>query len=382
MKVGFVGWRGMVGSVLMDRMSRLGDLDGIHPSFFSTSQAGLEVSISGLKDKLILEDATEISRLSDQDIIVTCQGSEYTRKTYDKLREMGWNGYWIDAASELRMKSGVIIALDPVNGKAIEEGLSKGIKTFVGGNCTVSLMLLAMQGLLQEGKVEWISSMTYQAASGAGANCMQELASQMGVIGESWRNDLSAIETEEIIRKKMLDKNFPTSANGSVLAGGLIPWIDADLGNGQSREEWKGQAEAAKILNDEQIKVDGICVRIGTFRCHAQALVFKLNSRLSVEEVENMLRSGNEWVKIIKNIKGDSVKELSPVEVSGGLSIPVGRLRKLSFNENIYTGFTLGDQLLWGAAEPLRRVLKIILGKAGSLAKQNKLRRHQYDQLQ
>ncbi|MDP8170642.1 aspartate-semialdehyde dehydrogenase [Pasteurella skyensis] len=362
--VGFVGWRGMVGSVLMDRMEQEGDFAHLNPVFFTTSQAGQQAPVFGSKDAGLLKNAFDIEELKKLDIILTCQGGDYTSEVYPKLRATGWNGYWIDAASTLRMKDDSIIVLDPVNQKVIDEGLKKGVKTFVGGNCTVSLMLMALGGLFEKDLVEWVSVATYQAASGAGAKNMRELLTQMGelknVVSDELDNPASAIlDIERKVTARMQQDSFPTENFGAPLGGSLIPWIDALLDNGQTKEEWKGYVETNKILglSDDPIAIDGLCVRIGALRCHSQAFTIKMKKDLPLAEIEQILASHNEWVKVIPNEKEATLKELTPAKVTGTLSVPVGRLRKLNMGGEYLSAFTVGDQLLWGAAEPVRRVL-------------------------
>jgi aspartate-semialdehyde dehydrogenase len=366
-KVGLVGWRGMVGSVLLERMQQQSDFALIDTTFFTTSQAGqLGPGIAG--DAKPLLDASDISELAKMDIIVTCQGGDYTNAVYPKLRELGWDGYWIDAASALRMSEDSIIVLDPVNKDVIEQGLEQGVKTFVGGNCTVSLMLLALGGLFEQDLIEWVSPMTYQAASGAGARNMKELIAQMGAIHASVAdkidNPSSAIlEIDKIVSETMASKDLPQDQFGVPLAGSLIPWIDVPMPSGQSKEEWKAQVEANKILSSSKqpVPIDGLCVRIGAMRCHSQAMTIKLREDISVEKIEEILASHNEWVKVIPNEREISATDLTPVKVTGTLSIPVGRIRKLAMGPKYISAFTVGDQLLWGAAEPLRRMLRIIV---------------------
>ena len=369
MKVGFVGWRGMVGSVLMQRMREENDFAHIPEAyFFTTSNPGGAAPDFGQAAKTLL-DANNIAELAKMDIIVTCQGGDYTKAVFEPLRQSGWNGYWIDAASTLRMKDDAIIVLDPVNRNVIDAGLKNGVKNYVGGNCTVSLMLMALGGLFQNGLVEWATSMTYQAASGAGAKNMRELIAGMGAVHSQVATELadpaSAILT---IDRKVSDflraDSYPKENFGVPLAGSLIPWIDADLGNGQSKEEWKGGVETNKILgrSDNPTVIDGLCVRIGSMRCHSQALTLKLKKDLPVSEIEAILAGANDWVKVIPNEKEASIHELTPAKVTGTLSVPVGRIRKLEMGGEYISAFTVGDQLLWGAAEPLRRVLRIILG--------------------
>lgn len=363
--VGFVGWRGMVGSVLMQRMVEEHDFDYINPVFFSTSQAGQAAPTFGGKTGT-LQSADNIDALKALDIIVTCQGGDYTSEIYKKLRAIGWQGYWIDAASTLRMEDDAIIVLDPVNKANIHAALDKGIKTFVGGNCTVSLMLMSLGGLFAENLVDWISVSTYQAASGGGARHMRELLTQMGMLNAEVAKELqdpnsSILDIERKVTQKMRDGSLPTDNFGVPLAGSLIPWIDKALDNGQSREEWKGQAETNKILGtSEIIPVDGLCVRIGALRCHSQSFTIKLKKDISVPEVEKLLAAHNDWVKVVPNDRELSMRELTPAAVTGTLTTPVGRLRKLNMGKDYLSAFTVGDQLLWGAAEPLRRMLRIL----------------------
>jgi aspartate-semialdehyde dehydrogenase len=366
-RVGLVGWRGMVGSVLMQRMQQERDFDHIDPVFFTTSQVGGKGPAIG-KDVAVLKDARELKELKALEIIISCQGGDYTNEIFPKLRAEGWGGYWIDAASALRMQRDAVIILDPVNRDVIHAALKQGGKNFIGGNCTVSLMLMGMHGLFKARLVDWVTAMTYQAASGAGAQNMRELLSQMGhaygVVKPLLDDPVSSILE---IDRKMSDAQrsdaFPTEHFGVPLAGSLIPWIDKDLGNGQSKEEWKAQAEGNKILGRESnpIPIDGVCVRIGAMRCHSQALTIKLNRDLPIEEVERTLAAANQWVKVIPNRKEPSILELTPAAVTGTLAVPIGRLRKLPMGGEYLTAFTVGDQLLWGAAEPLRRMLRILL---------------------
>ncbi|AUL75200.1 aspartate-semialdehyde dehydrogenase [Pseudoalteromonas sp. 13-15] len=366
-KVGLVGWRGMVGSVLLERMEKQNDFANIDTTFFTTSQAGqLGPDLAG--DAKPLLDASDVSELARMDIIVTCQGGDYTKAVYPKLRESGWDGYWIDAASALRMSDDSIIVLDPVNKDVITQGLEQGVKTFVGGNCTVSLMLLALGGLFEKDLIEWVSPMTYQAASGAGARNMKELISQMGAIHSSVAQQLdnpssAILEIDKIVSEKMASSDLPQDQFGVPLAGSLIPWIDVPMPSGQSKEEWKAQVEANKILGSTQqpVPIDGLCVRIGAMRCHSQAMTIKLREDISVEKIEEILASHNEWVKVIPNERDITSTDLTPVKVTGTLSIPVGRIRKLAMGPKYISAFTVGDQLLWGAAEPLRRMLRIIV---------------------
>lgn len=366
-RVGLVGWRGMVGSVLMQRMQEERDFDHIEPVFFSTSQAGSPAPDFG-KEAPPLQDATDIERLRQMDIIISCQGSDYTKQVHPTLRKAGWNGYWIDAASALRMNDDAIIVLDPVNYPAIKDGLSRGIKDFIGGNCTVSLMLMALGGLFKAGLVEWMTAMTYQAASGAGAQNMRELLLQMGAArdaaGELLTDPASSIiDIDRQVIAAQRSAAFPVQHFGVPLAGSLIPWIDKQLPNGQSREEWKAQAETNKIIgrSGRPIPVDGICVRIGAMRCHSQALTIKLNKDVPLADIEAMLDAHNPWSKVVPNEKEATVRELTPTAVTGTLKVPVGRLRKLNMGSQYLSAFTVGDQLLWGAAEPLRRMLRILL---------------------
>ena len=366
-KVGLIGWRGMVGSVLMQRMQAERDFDLIDPVFFSTSQAGGKGPAIG-RDTPAVRDARVVDELAAMDILVSCQGGDYTNEIYPKLRAAGWNGYWIDAASALRMEKDAVIILDPVNMDVIKDALATGVKNYIGGNCTVSLMLMAMAGLFKAGLVEWMTAMTYQAASGAGAQNMRELVQQMGAVHDSARrlldNPASAIlDLDKTVADTLRRKDFPAENFGYPLAGSLLPWIDKDLGNGQSREEWKGMAETNKILGrgNNPVPVDGICVRIGAMRCHSQALTVKLTRDVPLPEIENLLASANDWVKVVPNQRDASLKALTPAAVTGTLSVPVGRLRKLPMGGEYLAAFTVGDQLLWGAAEPLRRMLRILL---------------------
>jgi aspartate-semialdehyde dehydrogenase len=369
-KVGLVGWRGMVGSVLLERMQQEKDFANIDTTFFTTSQAGqLGPDIAGTAKPLL--DATSIDELAKMDIVITCQGGDYTKAVYPQLRESGWNGYWIDAASALRMSDDSIIVLDPVNKDVIEQGLEQGVKTYVGGNCTVSLMLLALGGLFEHDLIEWVSPMTYQAASGAGARNMKELIAQMGSIHASVADKLAdpqaaILEIDKLVTEQIASSDLPQDQFGVPLAGSLIPWIDVPMPSGQSKEEWKAQVEANKILGSSKqpIPVDGLCVRIGAMRCHSQAMTIKLREDISVEKVEEILASHNEWVKVIPNERDITATDLTPVKVTGTLDIPIGRIRKLSMGPEYISAFTVGDQLLWGAAEPLRRMLGIIVAKS------------------
>jgi len=364
-RVGIIGWRGMVGSVLMDRMLSEGDFTRktMEPLLFSTSQAGQKAPDFG-RDLPPLADAFDLEVLKQQDIIVTCQGGSYTEKIYPELKKSGWKGYWIDAASTLRMKDDSIIILDPVNRGVIDKALHSGITTFAGGNCTVSLMLMSMGGLFREKMVEWMTSMTYQAASGAGAMNMKELISQMGVLGQTGSGMLhpssAILELDRKITDTLRSESFPTQEFGAPLAGSLIPWIDKAMDNGMTKEEWKGYAETNKILmNDPAVPIDGLCVRIGAMRCHSQALTIKLTKDFPLDEIEDVLKSSTDWVKFIPNTKEETLKGLTPAAVSGTLTVPVGRVRKLNMGGEYMTAFTVGDQLLWGAAEPVRRMLNI-----------------------
>ncbi|WP_462160005.1 aspartate-semialdehyde dehydrogenase [Pseudoalteromonas sp. GB56] len=366
-KVGLIGWRGMVGSVLLERMQQENDFAHIDVTFFTTSQAGqLGPDIAGEAKPLL--NAFDIESLAQMDIVITCQGGDYTNEVYQPLRDSGWQGYWIDAASALRMKDDSIIVLDPVNKDVIEQGLEQGVKTFVGGNCTVSLMLLALGGLFEQDLIEWVSPMTYQAASGAGARNMKELLVQMGELNHEVADEVTdpssaILDIDKKVATKMKDGSLSCDQFGVPLAGSLIPWIDVPMPSGQSKEEWKAQVEANKIMGSSKqpIPIDGLCVRVGMMRCHAQALTIKLREDISVEKIEQILASHNEWVDVIVNERGASSQELTPVNVAGTLRIPIGRIRKLSMGPKYISAFTVGDQLLWGAAEPLRRMLRIIV---------------------
>lgn len=363
--VGLVGWRGMVGSVLMQRMQEEGDFDHIEPVFFSTSNAGGKAPAMA-KNETALKDANSIDELKKCDIIITCQGGDYTNEIFPKLRAAGWDGYWIDAASALRMNDDAVIVLDPVNLHVIKDALGRGIKNYIGGNCTNSILLMGVNGLFKEGLVEWVSSMTYQAASGGGANHMRELLKGMGVIHAAVADELAtpASAILDIDRKvaHTIRNDVPTEFFPAPLAGGLIPWIDKQLDNGQSKEEWKGQAEVNKILgNTRTIPVDGLCVRIGAMRCHSLALTLKLKKDVPLGQIEEIIRSGNQWVKWVPNERSLTEKELTPASITGTLQIGVGRVRKLNMGPEYLSAFVIGDQLLWGAAEPLRRMLRILL---------------------
>lgn len=368
-RVGFVGWRGMVGSVLMDRMGAERDFDRIpEPVFFSTSQAGQPGPEVG-RSTPPLQDAQDLDVLRTMDAVISCQGGDYTKAVYGPLRQTGWKGYWIDAASALRLEPDAVIVLDPVNREVIDRAVDRGIKAYIGGNCTVSLMLMAMGGLFRAGLVEWMSAMTYQAASGAGARNMRELLQQMGCLHVAAAALLSdpasaILDIDRAVTTAMSAETFPTAEFGVPLAGSLIPWIDRRMDNGQSREEWKGGAETNKILDQESqpVPIDGICVRVGAMRCHSQALTIKLRRRVPIQEVESILGSANDWVRIVPNEREGSIRELTPAAVTGRLEVPVGRLRTLAMGPEYLGAFTVGDQLLWGAAEPLRRVLRILQG--------------------
>jgi aspartate-semialdehyde dehydrogenase len=370
--VGLVGWRGMVGSVLMQRMQDEGDFAHIEPVFFTTSNPG-GAAPAMAKNETTLKSATDIAELSKCEVIISCQGGDYTSEVFPKLRASGWNGYWIDAASTLRMNDDAVIVLDPVNLGVIKNALTRGVKNYVGGNCTVSCMLMGLGGLFQHNLVDWMTSMTYQAASGGGAQHMRELLTQFGTINSSVKplldNPASAILE---IDRTVLATQHGMSADetkqfGVPLAGNLIPWIDKDLGNGQSKEEWKAGAETNKILGrgtafgSAEIPVDGLCVRIGAMRCHSQALTIKLKKDVPLDEINDIIASNNQWVKVVPNNREASMRDLSPAAVTGSLTIPVGRLRKMSMGGEYLSAFTVGDQLLWGAAEPLRRMLRIVL---------------------
>lgn len=366
MKVGIVGWRGMVGSVLMQRMQEENDLAGLEPVFFSTSQAGQNAPMGAGT----LKSADDVTELGQLDVIITCQGGDYTKAVHPRLREAGWNGYWIDAASALRMEDDAVIILDPVNRDVINAALARGVKDFIGGNCTVSLMLMAIGGLFRAGLVEWVSSMTYQAASGAGAPNMRELLCQMGILEGSVADLLNdpgsaILDIDRQVTEALRSDRLPVGEFGYPLAGSLLPWIDREVEDGQSREEWKGYAETNKILGNAQpVPIDGICVRVGTMRCHSQALTMRLNKDLPIEEIEALIDKDNDWVKLVPNSKAASLAELTPTAVSGTLAIPVGRVRKMKMGPQYVAAFTCGDQLLWGAAEPLRRMLRILLERA------------------
>jgi aspartate-semialdehyde dehydrogenase len=367
MQVGIIGWRGMVGSVLVQRMREERDFDLIDPVFFSTSQAGAVGPAIGSRTTTV-KDAKNIADLSAMDVLISCQGGEYTAEIHPALRKTGWKGYWIDAARQLRMADDAVIILDPVNRAVIDRALDRGLKDFIGGNCTVSLMLMAMDGLFRADLVEWMTSMTYQAASGGGAKHMRELLLQMGlehasVAGLLADPNSSILDIDREVITTQRSASLPVENFTFPLAGSLLPWIDADLGNGQSREEWKAQAEGNKILgrSSNPIPIDGICIRIGSMRCHSQALTVKLRHDVPLGEIEGLLASANQWVRVVPNEKNASLRDLTPTAVSGTLTVPIGRLKKLSMGGEYLQAFTVGDQLLWGAAEPLRRMLRIIL---------------------
>ena len=368
LKVGFVGWRGMVGSVLMERMVAEGDFAAISPTFFTTSNVGGQGPAVG-HDIAVLEDAKNIDALAAMDVIVSCQGGDYTKQVFEPLRASGWQGYWIDAASSLRMADDAIIVLDPVNLSVIEQGLDQGVKNFIGGNCTVSLMLMAIGGLFKADLVEWVSAMTYQAASGAGAKNMRELITQMGVVRDSVASDLAdpasaILSIDKKVAAAMRADDFPTAEFGAPLAGSLLPFIDTQLDNGQSREEWKGMAETNKLLGlSSALPIDGTCVRIGAMRCHSQALTIKLKQTVAMPTIESLIADANDWVQLVPNEREQTLKSLTPTAVTGTLEVPVGRLRTMNMGEQYLNAFTVGDQLLWGAAEPLRRMLNIIVSR-------------------
>ncbi|MDH3309953.1 MAG: aspartate-semialdehyde dehydrogenase [Gammaproteobacteria bacterium] len=375
-RVGLVGWRGMVGSVLMGRMQAEKDFDHIEPVFFSTSNVGGQ-GPTIVKDVPPLKDARSLDELKTMEIIITCQGGEYTSEIFPKLRAAGWKGYWIDASSSLRMNKDAIIILDPVNADVIQDGIRDGVMNYIGGNCTVSLMLMALGGLFKADLIEWMTSMTYQAASGAGANNMRELVKQMGSIHASVKDKLdnpasAILDIDRAVADHIRSENYPKNYFGVALAGSIIPYIDKQLESGQSKEEWKGQAETNKILrrSERPVPIDGICVRVGAMRCHSQAFTIKLKKDVPLDEIHAMLAAHNDWVKVIPNERERSMRELTPAAVTGTLTVPVGRLRRLNMGSQYLGAFTVGDQLLWGAAEPLRRMLRILLeasitGKSG-----------------
>ena len=376
MRVGFVGWRGMVGSVLMERMAAERDFDLIESVFFSTSSVGGAAPNVPKRaaDAARLLDGNDIAALKRCDVIVTCQGGDYSNAVHPKLRAAGWGGYWIDAASALRMKDDAVLILDPVNMPVIRQALARGVKDYIGGNCTVSLMMLALDGLLKADLVEWVSAMTYQAASGAGAPNMRELIAQMGYVHAAVRDLLSdpgsaILDIDRGVTQALRSKGLPNQNFGVPLAGSLITWIADDLGDGVSKEEWKGGAECNKILGRPpmgqpgSVIVEGLCIRVGAMRCHSQALTIKLKKDLPLSEIERLLAGGNRWVRVIPNTRDASIAELSPARVSGTMGIPIGRLRKMAMGPEYLSAFTVGDQLLWGAAEPLRRMLRIVLNR-------------------
>jgi aspartate-semialdehyde dehydrogenase len=367
LRVGIVGWRGMVGSVLVQRMREEKDFDLIEPVFFSASRPGSKGPSIG-RDTGPVGDANSIEDLAKLPVVISCQGGDYTNDMHPKLRRAGWKGYWIDAASALRMKDDAVIVLDPVNMPVIESAVGRGVRDYIGGNCTVSLMMMGLDGLFKHDLVEWMTCMTYQAASGGGAAAMRELAAQMAHLGDKSRKLLadpatSALEIDANVTESLRNGGMPKENFGYPLAASLLPWVDKDMGNGQSREEWKGQAETNKILgrSERPIPVDGICVRVGAMRCHSQALTIKLTKNVPLDEVEGMIAEANDWVKVVPNRREETLAELTPAAVSGKLSVPVGRLRKMPMGGEYLSAFTVGDQLLWGAAEPLRRVLRILM---------------------
>lgn len=375
-KVGLVGWRGMVGSVLMQRMEDEGDFASIDPVYFSTSNAGGKAPVLGGKEvSLPLQDAMNIEALAACDIVITCQGGDYTKEVFPKLRASGWNGHWIDAASALRMADDAVIILDPVNRDVIDAALAKGGRNWIGGNCTVSLMLMGLGGLLRHDLVEWISAMTYQAASGAGAQNMRDLLSQMGALRDAVADELAdsrsaILDIDRKVAQTMRSADFPVqNFRGVPLAGSLIPWIDVPVEHGQSKEEWKGGAECNKILGRPpfrsagSVPIDGLCVRVGAMRCHSQALTIKLKKDVPLDEISDIIAGANDWVKVVPNEREATERELTPAAVTGTLSIPVGRLHKMAMGPEYLGAFTVGDQLLWGAAEPLRRMLGILLSR-------------------
>ena len=383
-EVGIIGWRGMVGSVLLDRMRAERDFDVVEPVFFSTSQAGgapPSIGRAALDPTRRVQDAHDIEALAQLPMLISTQGGDYTTAMHGKLRKAGWQGYWIDAASTLRMEESAVIVLDPVNLKVMQSAREQGIKDFIGGNCTVSLMLMAVGGLLRAGMVEWITAMTYQSASGAGAQNMRELLAQMGALDAAaapllqdagaaqagaGQPAVTILDIDRKISETLRSASFPTEHFGVPLAASLIPWIDKDLGNGQSREEWKAGAESNKIMGTEKkpVPVEGICVRVSAMRCHSQALTIKLTDDIPLSKIEATIAGGNSWVRVIANDRESSMRELSPAAVSGQLTVPIGRLRKLAMGGEYLSAFTVGDQLLWGAAEPLRRTMRFLLPHA------------------
>jgi aspartate-semialdehyde dehydrogenase len=383
-QVGIIGWRGMVGSVLIERMRAERDFDLIEPTFFSTSQAGSKGPAIG-RDAAPVADARDLKALAANEILISCQGSDYTTEIYPKLRAAGWNGYWIDAAKTLRMNDDAVIVLDPVNLRVIQNALSKGVRNYIGGNCTVSCMLMGLHGLFQHDLVEWMTCMTYQAASGGGAQHMRELLKQFGLISAEVKTLLAdpasaILEIDRRVLAKQNDGTLPMENFGGVpLAGNLIPWIDKDMGNGMSLEEWKGGAETNKILGRgpsfgaPATPIDSVCVRVGAMRCHSQALTIKLKKDVPLAEIERLLASANEWVRVVPNDREHSMRDLTPAAVTGKLQIAVGRLRKLAMGGEYLSAFTVGDQLLWGAAEPLRRMLRILV-ESGAVSSRNPAR--------
>jgi aspartate-semialdehyde dehydrogenase len=372
MKLGLVGWRGMVGSVLVQRMLEEGDFAHAQTTLFSTSQAGRAApALPGAQP--LLADANDLNALAAMEVVISCQGGDYTNDVHPRLRAAGWSGYWIDAASALRMKDHAVIILDPVNRELIDRALASGVRDYIGGNCTVSLMLMALGGLFREGLVEWATAMTYQAASGAGAQNMRELLAQMGAAHASVRSlladpDSNILDIDRAVAATLRGPELPVEHFGHALAGSLLPWIDKDLGDGQSREEWKGMAECNRILGreDRPVPVDGVCVRVGAMRCHSQALTIRLARDLPLPEIERLLAGANDWVEVVPNRREESLARLTPAAVTGSLRVPVGRLRKLPMGGEYLAAFTVGDQLLWGAAEPLRRMLRILVERAAA----------------
>ncbi len=369
LKVGIAGWRGMVGSVLLERMKAENDFNLIEPMFFSTTQAGHNGPKIGNETHPVF-DAHDLHRLSGMDVLLSCQGGDYTRDVHPRLRKNGWRGYWIDAASTLRMTDHSVIVLDPVNRSVIDQALQDGVLDFIGGNCTVSLMLMALGGLFEKNLIEWMTSMTYQAASGAGAKNMRELVCQMHAIGNQASPLLAdpataILEIDQNVTRTLRGDHFPTTQFGVPLAASLIPWIDRAMENGQTREEWKGYAETNKILGRAHapIPIDGQCVRISSMRCHSQAFTIKLTQNLPLDDIEAILAEHNQWVSVIPNDRESTIRALTPANVSGTLNIPVGRIRKLNMGDEYLTAFSVGDQLLWGAAEPLRRMLNILVAR-------------------
>ncbi len=366
-RIGFVGWRGMVGSVLMQRMTEEGDFNGIEASFFSTSQAGKPAPEVGAQGPATIADATDIDLLAKNDVIVTCQGGDYTNAVYPELRKSGWEGFWVDAASAIRMKDDARIILDPVNRSVIDQAIAAGMKNYIGGNCTVSLMLMGIAELLRQDLIEWISVMTYQAASGAGATKMRELTLQMRALGMASGADLDnpaalILDIDKAVQSTFLNPDFPIGEIGAPLAGSLIPWIDRPMEDGRTKEEWKGMAETNKILGREEspVPVDGLCVRVGAMRSHSQGLTIKMKREMPLDEIEAIIAQSTEWTEVVPNNKEATLKRLSPAAISGSLQVTVGRIRKLAMGRDYLTLFTVGDQLLWGAAEPLRRMIRIL----------------------